>query len=448
MKYLKLFFVIFASLVGVAGDVHAADSECGLNAQITTDGVCNCLPHYNSNGNTTNIGSADCVPNVYKFTYEYPTKNKYGEKSTNSFYFKYGASDASQGDMYCFSDSNGVCNGTSEIGFFSSVSDWDWRYRPIEGVKKFVVGAGDVCGEFVDLDSSGYPVIKASDLYSCVHSNPNGFKGGADGNVITPKHPWYEAQTYTLYYHDLNGERLSEEHTHSCKYYGNSCNAKDLSGYLNIPNYKILQGWKIVYQDGESVLYDDTYFIGTSDPIDIYENSFKENTFSLFFYPVTMDCPDGSVCNNGSAEFCPRGYYCVGDVKMPCGPGTYCPNEGMDAPLPCDDGMYCGEEANTEQKLCPREHYCIGGLLKMCEPGYYCPYEGMTDQKPCDVGYYCNGTNLSTQQPCPGGTTTDGPRTIAPSDCHVVGGQDGTIFTDSTGKVFHLPVEENIYFVK
>ena len=450
MKYLKLFFVIFASLIGVAGDVHAADSGCGLNAQITTDGVCNCLPHYNSNGNTTDIGPADCVPNVYKFTYEYPTKAEYGKTRTKSFYFKYGTSDASLGDVYCFSDSDGMCDGTSEIGFFSSVSDWDWRYRPIEGMTKFVVGVDDVCGKFVDLDANGYPVIKASDLYSCVDSNPNGFKGGADANVITPKQSWYEPQTYTLYYYDLNDARLPEEHTHSCEYYANSCSAKDLSEYLNIPNGQILQGWKIKYLNGDSVLYDDTYFIGTSDPIDIYENSFRENTFSLLFYPVVMDCPDGSECNNGSAEFCPQGYYCVGDVKMPCGPGTYCPNEGMGEPWPCEDGWYCEEEANTEQKLCQPGNYCKGGRMIKCESGYYCPDEGMTDQEPCDVGYYCPGTNNSTQQPCPGGTTTDdvadgGPGATSRTQCYVVGGQDGTSFTDNTGKVFHLPVDVNIH---
>lgn len=450
MKYLKLFFVIFASLIGVAGDVHAADSECGLNAQITTDGVCNCLPHYNSNGNTTDIGPADCVPNVYKFTYEYPTKEEYGKTRTKSFYFKYGASDASLGDVYCFSDSNGECDGTSEIGFFSSVSDWDWRYRPIEGMTEFVVGVGDVCGEFVDLDANGYPVIKASDLYSCVDSNPNGFKGGAADNVITPKKSWYEPLTYTLYYYDLNGDRLSEEHTHSCEYYANSCRAKDLSEYLNIPNGQILKGWTIKYLNEGSVLNDDNSFIGTSDSIDVYEYSFRENTFSLLFYPVVMDCPDGSVCNNGSAERCPPGYYCDGDGKKPCGPGTYCPTEGMNAPLQCEDGWYCEEEANTEQKLCQPGNYCKYGRMQTCESGYYCPDEGMTDQKPCDVGYYCPGTNNSTQQPCPGGTTTDdvadgGPGATSRTQCYVAVGQDGTSFTDNTGKVFHLPVDVNIH---
>lgn len=106
---------------------------------------------------------------------------------------------------------------------------------------------------------------------------------------------------------------------------------------------------------------------------------------------------------------------------------------------------------------CPAAYYCPVGSKSPteCPVGFYCPYEKMSVPFACPKGDYCPDTQMEEEIPCPGGTTSAGGANGIPgsggkagakarTDCYVVGGQDGTIFTDNTGKVFHLPVEENI----
>lgn len=139
--------------------------------------------------------------------------------------------------------------------------------------------------------------------------------------------------------------------------------------------------------------------------------------------PVDYKCIPGHFCLNATVH------------PIPCPPGTYQPNELMDACVPCPAGTYC--LANTSVPLvCPPYHFCPAGTIdpqicpngtytkptvtglktdtqcEQCETGKYCVDGRETGN--CAAGFWCkkgnwqptpfsNETDVAIGEPCPYG---------------------------------------------
>lgn len=127
---------------------------------------------------------------------------------------------------------------------------------------------------------------------------------------------------------------------------------------------------------------------------------------------------------------------CVLDVsELTCGAGFYLKNNTT-TQVSCNDITNCGEVRRTGDTVTYRPnttalHYIIenetitvniGSLSDACPVGSYCPA--------CD--------NI----PCPLSSTTDGTGKTKVSDCFWTA---NTVFKDSSGKTFTLPVEEGTH---
>ena len=151
-------------------------------------------------------------------------------------------------------------------------------------------------------------------------------------------------------------------------------------------------------------------------------------------------CPIGSRCpaNSTSPTKCAKGYYCSsvglsepsrcnggqycpdGIQVLACGPGTYCPEWYMSAPLPCPAGKYCPSANNNNPPSCPAGSYCPANSTNptACLNSRYCPVGGMQEWITCPEKFYCvNGT---TKLECPAGKFCVA-GTHEPTPCNVVG---------------------------
>lgn len=66
------------------------------------------------------------------------------------------------------------------------------------------------------------------------------------------------------------------------------------------------------------------------------------------------------------------GYYPNSNCnQIPCPPGTYCPNAGMENPDTCQSGYYC-PQGSISQIQCQSGNYCPQGSggQTSCQPGY------------------------------------------------------------------------------
>ena len=404
-----------------------AQAGCGKNAVQVYSG-CNCVAHYNSGGKTEGVGESDCGPNIYMFSYEYPSAD--GQKKTKNFYFKYGQEGATDDSRYCFSNQVGKCNSETEKSLYGLVaSDWNWRYEMFPNAE-FVTGTQGVCNNFITKDVVGNPLVDVQLLYNCLKQNAGAFfaydSSSKKDNKISAD--WFKAKTYKLHYFDTGMMELTDI-KQECTFYAKDCVAQDLSKYVAADPGQFLDGWSI----------ENTISIGTTGSIYLYEGIINEGIYDLYLYPVTRGCQPT--------------YYCPGDsVPMPCPKGNYCPG-GNDAPVPCAPGYYCPNDSMTDGILCPEKYYCEEGSINPtpCSTGKICP-EGSASQDSCPIGayckdgkeyacpigYYCSKQNATEPTPCPGGTTTFGEGTDSPDGCYMQTGNGGTQFVGNNA-TFYLP---------
>lgn len=145
--------------------------------------------------------------------------------------------------------------------------------------------------------------------------------------------------------------------------------------------------------------------------------------------PAGMYFSGGGSSQNGATDVsnfmaCYAGYYCPAGsaYQVPCPPGTYCDQIGMEEPIPCPAGTY-GDTVNTTNSICsgPCEagYYCAAGSISatqsQCPTGFYCTV-GTPNPVVCPVGAYCP---FGSAQPlkCPPGTSTQYTQSGAITDC-------------------------------
>eukprot|EP01022_Parablepharisma_sp_SALTPOND_P014603 TRINITY_DN20009_c0_g2_i2.p1 TRINITY_DN20009_c0_g2~~TRINITY_DN20009_c0_g2_i2.p1 ORF type:complete len:2825 (-),score=233.62 TRINITY_DN20009_c0_g2_i2:4128-12602(-) len=117
-------------------------------------------------------------------------------------------------------------------------------------------------------------------------------------------------------------------------------------------------------------------------------------------FNTAQNCNDGIACTANSIDqtgthTCKDGHYCIQGNEMPCGPGSYCPEQGMTQPVPCPPGLFNTDNAQTYCRPCPLGTLCsLSGAtypLK-CTPGFVCSFSGQVlPTALCPGGKYCEG---------------------------------------------------------
>lgn len=175
------------------------------------------------------------------------------------------------------------------------------------------------------------------------------------------------------------------------------------------------------------------------------DNLFKEaglctagyycNGSTILSHPVNQStgdvCPKGYFCPTGSSypHPCSPGTYADKEYNqfknncMPCIPGMYCPQFGMDYPKDnCSQGFYCpaGQtEISPADKECQPGHFCPegSGIQHPCPAGEYQPYKRQKKCIDCPEGSYCdpNEARLNSSS----GSNSSSHGSIVPVDCPV-----------------------------
>jgi hypothetical protein len=106
----------------------------------------------------------------------------------------------------------------------------------------------------------------------------------------------------------------------------------------------------------------------------------------------------------GTQTKCPRGQFSpTGNQPgcMPCPINTYCPNEGMTAPLVCPYGTTSLMGTATTCTPTPST-----GTRTKCDPGMFSPYGYQPGCIPCPLNTFCPNQGTATPTPCPDGMTS------------------------------------------
>lgn len=137
-------------------------------------------------------------------------------------------------------------------------------------------------------------------------------------------------------------------------------------------------------------------------------------------------CPNGMELQEDShCEACVPGTYLESETKLcrlcpvgtysykylthfeciPCGPGHFCPNEGMIRPLTCPIGNYCGSEVTVDPVMCPLDTFADFDGASVCYP---CELGSISNEDrtgcvACPAGEY---ESESVCKICPEGTFT------------------------------------------
>lgn len=146
-----------------------------------------------------------------------------------------------------------------------------------------------------------------------------------------------------------------------------------------------------------------------------------------------LPCPGGTVCpdlGTVNPTLCGPGVFCPLAAKVavlcpigsfsnrsglanesdcsPCTPGSYCPRQGLTAPVgTCDAGFFCSggswlpnPVSRSFGDISPQGYYAPAGsgAALPCPAGRYNPSAGSTSIAACvlcDAGFYCNATGLA-----------------------------------------------------
>ena len=128
--------------------------------------------------------------------------------------------------------------------------------------------------------------------------------------------------------------------------------------------------------------------------------------------PIGGLCPAGGYCPIGSSKpsSCPPGTYnnFTGAISaadcQACDPGMYC--AGSNQPIPtgmCEPGYYCTGNSDTPtQHLTPPGYYTtVGSAAPIpCSPGRYNPEYGVDECPSCLAGHYCVNQSSIVLTPC------------------------------------------------
>jgi len=111
----------------------------------------------------------------------------------------------------------------------------------------------------------------------------------------------------------------------------------------------------------------------------------------------TMYCPEGSA--SSTAFTCPIRFFCPFGIKKSCPVGSYCPKQGLDAPLPCPPSTFNAMVGQSQCTECPAGYICPGfGRVDpvICPAGYVCSIDGLlAPDLQCPAGFYCNNGTLT-----------------------------------------------------
>lgn len=168
--------------------------------------------------------------------------------------------------------------------------------------------------------------------------------------------------------------------------------------------------------------------LGSIKPTKCKDGTFSEDRGS---YDISQCRPNPpgfqTSAGSGSPEICPKGYYCPGDKKFKCPPGThsggrtglkdisqcelcpagkYCP-EGSAVPLEYLEGFYnpwMGLHTSDYFLKCPASYTCdikslVSYKLKRCVKGKYCPL-GTKIPVDCPEGTWSDSISLSSVSEC------------------------------------------------
>ncbi|DAZ97950.1 TPA: hypothetical protein N0F65_006375 [Lagenidium giganteum] len=154
----------------------------------------------------------------------------------------------------------------------------------------------------------------------------------------------------------------------------------------------------------------------------------------------SMYCPEGSSSPRGFGD-CDPGSYCPFGTRIPCPAGTFCPKEGLIAPIACPPGVVSDEVRSGDYRYpqnCTEGFYCELGSFSpkgsgLCPPGFTCPagtavpiptepgtytdLEGTVSAAQCAPGYYAPTIESTTCIPCPPGTTCENDGMAVASIC-------------------------------
>jgi len=167
---------------------------------------------------------------------------------------------------------------------------------------------------------------------------------------------------------------------------------------------------------------------GTSRPIKCPEGTFSEEV-GMWDLQQCRPNPPGYETAEGSQSpsICPKGYYCPGDKKFPCPPGTYSGGRtgltDISQCVLCPAGYYCPEGSDV-----PLEHIAgyynpwmglhTSDYFLICPSSYACDSTGLVTYrfKKCTKGKYCPPASIAAVD-CPAGTWTDSITLSFESEC-------------------------------